>query len=131
MIPAATILFFYLSTFIATTTVEQVSAFSTSFRHGCFDAIASSSSSPIDQRQQHRITSITTDKNHGGIGTINSRLFAEKSDSAVKAAEEATAIPTDPAKTTPQFLAGLWRLIAKGNDMVRGVSGTEDLASSL
>jgi hypothetical protein len=30
--------------------------------------------------------------------------------------------PSDPAKTTPEFLAGLWNLIAKGNTMVRGVS---------
>lgn len=30
--------------------------------------------------------------------------------------------PSDDAKTTPEFLAGLWQLIAKGNHMVRGVS---------
>lgn len=30
--------------------------------------------------------------------------------------------PSDPAKTTPQFLSALWHLIAKGNTMVRGVS---------
>lgn len=30
--------------------------------------------------------------------------------------------PSDSAVTTPEFLAGLWQLIARGNDMVRGVS---------
>jgi hypothetical protein len=30
--------------------------------------------------------------------------------------------PSDPAKTTSQFLTGLWHLIARGNNMVRGVS---------
>ena len=30
--------------------------------------------------------------------------------------------PSDDASTTPQFLAGLWQLIARGNHMVRGVS---------
>jgi hypothetical protein len=32
--------------------------------------------------------------------------------------------PSDPARTTPQFLTGLWQLIARGNTMVRGVSTT-------
>jgi hypothetical protein len=32
-------------------------------------------------------------------------------------------IPSDPARTTPEFLASLWQLIARGNQMVRGVSG--------
>ncbi len=31
-------------------------------------------------------------------------------------------IPSDPARTTPEFLAALWQLIARGNQMVRGVS---------
>ena len=30
--------------------------------------------------------------------------------------------PSDDAKTTPEFLAGLWQLIARGNHMIRGVS---------
>lgn len=28
----------------------------------------------------------------------------------------------DSAETTPQFLSGLWQLIARGNSMVKGVS---------
>ena len=32
--------------------------------------------------------------------------------------------PSDAAVTTPEFLAGLWQLIARGNHMVRGVSTT-------
>ena len=27
--------------------------------------------------------------------------------------------PSDPARTTPQFLSGLWQLIARGNNLVR------------
>jgi hypothetical protein len=30
--------------------------------------------------------------------------------------------PSDAAVTTPEFLAGLWQLISRGNNMVRGVS---------
>jgi hypothetical protein len=33
-----------------------------------------------------------------------------------------TMLPSDPANTTTEFLAALWRLIAQGNSMVRGVS---------
>jgi hypothetical protein len=29
--------------------------------------------------------------------------------------------PMDPAYTTPQFLSALWHLIARGNQMVKGV----------
>jgi hypothetical protein len=32
-------------------------------------------------------------------------------------------IPSNPARTTSEFLASLWQLIARGNQMVRGVSG--------
>lgn len=32
--------------------------------------------------------------------------------------------PSDPATTTPQFLSGLWQLIAQGNNLVRGESHT-------
>mmetsp|Transcript_14521 Transcript_14521/g.40373 ORF Transcript_14521/g.40373 Transcript_14521/m.40373 type:complete len:521 (-) Transcript_14521:222-1784(-) len=48
-------------------------------------------------------------------------LFAS---SAADNAGKTTTIPSDPAKTTAQFLAGLWRLIAKGNHMFRGESET-------
>lgn len=56
----------------------------------------------------------------------DSRLFADAMDTPIKSAEKKDdgedAIPVDHAKTTAQFLAGLWKLIAKGNHMVRGVS---------
>lgn len=32
--------------------------------------------------------------------------------------------PSDPARTTTQFLSGLWQLIARGNNLVRGESYT-------
>ena len=30
--------------------------------------------------------------------------------------------PEDPARTTPQFLCALWQMIARGSNMVKGVS---------
>ena len=30
--------------------------------------------------------------------------------------------PEDPASTTPQFLGALWQMIARGSNMVKGVS---------
>jgi hypothetical protein len=36
--------------------------------------------------------------------------------------DDENVLPSDPASTTPEFLAGLWQLIAQGNNMVRGVS---------
>jgi hypothetical protein len=104
IIPSGTVLFLLFLTLA--TILEQSSAFSTS--------------SLICKRQQ-RIGRITS-QHHGG--TEGSRLFADASDTMVKAPEKQNddEVATDPAKTTAQFLAGLWKLIAKGNDMVRGVS---------
>jgi len=48
-------------------------------------------------------------------------LFAA---SAADNADKTKTIPSDPAKTTPEFLTGLWKLIAKGNHMVKGESET-------
>lgn len=42
--------------------------------------------------------------------------------SAEPSNQDGDLFPSDPASTTPQFLSGLWQLIAKGNSMVRGVS---------
>mmetsp|Transcript_93128 Transcript_93128/g.189730 ORF Transcript_93128/g.189730 Transcript_93128/m.189730 type:complete len:543 (+) Transcript_93128:142-1770(+) len=108
--PSATIIFFCLLAF----TTQQASAFSVS--------------SPCIKRErteQQRIWASSDSVQQNSV-----RLFAEAGDSAVKAADKKddekkeAEIPTDPAKTTPEFLAGLWRLIAQGNDMVRGESKT-------
>jgi hypothetical protein len=117
-IPTATILFFFLSALA--TTLDQTSAFSTSSDHGRTHTFHTTSSSLSDERNQR--IGVTTANHHDRIG--NSRLFADASDTAVKTAD---AIPTDPAKTKPEFLAGLWRLIAKGNKMVRDVSAIETM----
>jgi len=114
-IATATILFFFLSALA--TTLDQTSAFSTSSDHGRTHTFHTSTSSLTDERNQR--IGVTTAKHHDRIG--NSRLFADASDTAVKTAD---AIPTDPAKTIPEFLAGLWRLIAKGNTMVRDETET-------
>ena len=58
------------------------------------------------------ITSSTSRKQQRGA------LFAA---SAADNADKTKTIPSDPAKTTPQFLTGLWKLIARGNHMVKGV----------
>ena len=108
--PSATIIFFCLVAF----TTLQASAFSTS---------SPCTKCERTQQQQQRIWASSDSVQQNSV-----RLFAEAGDSAVKAADKKddekkeAEIPTDPAKTTPEFLAGLWRLIAQGNDMVRGVS---------
>ena len=115
--PSATIIFFCLLAF----TTQQASAFSVS--------------SPCIKRErteQQRIWASSDSVQQNSV-----RLFAEAGDSAVKAADKKddekkeAEIPTDPAKTTPEFLAGLWRLIAQGNDMVRGVSPVSWMLSAL
>jgi len=127
IIPSASLLFFCLSTLATTLEQVSVSAFSTSSDHGRTNTLRSSASSLAEERQRRMIIGtigVVEHNNHGSIGNVNSRLFAEASGSAVDVKTEEVAIPTDPAKTTPEFLAGLWRLIAKGNHMVRGESKT-------
>ena len=63
-----------------------------------------------------RDATATTGRNSSNNGNV------DKSNEDAKTTAT-TAVPeSHPAKTTPQFLAGLWRLIAEGNHMVRGVS---------
>lgn len=129
IIPSATIFVALLSVFA--TTLEQTSAFSTSSNHGRTNSLLSSSSS-LRYEYQQRIGTVPVKQN---CRAGDSHLFADASDTAVKAEEkqedEIDGIPVDHAKTTPQFLAGLWKLIAKGNHMVRGVSATCLFLSSL
>ena len=116
VLPSAALFIFFIST------LQHVSAFSTSSNHDRSYA-SSTSSHTVTTKRRQRIGTIST-KHQGD--TRNSCLFADASDTAVKTVEkqddEEPTIPTDPAKTTPQFLAGLWKLIAKGNHLVRGVS---------
>ncbi|VEU44675.1 unnamed protein product [Pseudo-nitzschia multistriata] len=75
---------------------------------------------------------VSTQKNYvGRIGAGSNNIVTPRMQNNValfsaSAADntETAAIPSDPAKTTSQFLAGLWRLIAKGNKLVRGESET-------
>jgi hypothetical protein len=60
----------------------------------------------------------------GGVATaINEEADEDNNNSGGNDDEEDELTPSDPAKTTTQFLAGIWQLIAQGNHMVRGVSG--------
>ena len=52
----------------------------------------------------------------------DSSLYSEESSSS-SSDQDGDLFASDPASTTPEFLSGLWHLIAKGNHMVRGVSG--------
>jgi len=73
---------------------------------------------PQIERTVIRTSSRTIITDNNVIG--NTRLYAD-----VKTAdEEIETIPSYPAETTPQFLAGLWKLIAEGNHMVRGETKT-------
>jgi len=120
--PSATILLLFLSTLA--TTLDRVSAFSTSSEYGRPTSLFKSYPSPI-YKLRERIGK-TSARHHSGVG--DSRLFADAAGTVVKVQDkkddEENAIPTDNAKTTPTFLAGLWRLIAKGNHLVRGESET-------
>lgn len=116
---SAAIFVAFLSTFA--TTLNQISAFSTSSNRGRTHVMIPSSPSLVNGKQDR--IGVTIVKHNG-----DSRLFADASDTAVKPADkqddEIDGIPVDHAKTTAQFLAGLWKLIAKGNHMVRGESAT-------
>ena len=129
IIPSAPIFVVLLSAFA--TTLEKTSAFSASSNRGRANAFLSSSSS-LRYEHHQRIGTVPVKQN---CRVRDSSLFADASDTAVKAEEkqedEIDGIPVDHAKTTPQFLAGLWKLIAKGNHMVRGVSETCLFLSSL
>jgi hypothetical protein len=79
--------------------------------------ICSSSRTIIaDQRTQ---TPLYADVKTGAADTAADTAAAENKN---EEDETETEIPIDQARTTTEFLAGLWKLIAKGNDMVRGVS---------
>ena len=112
-----TIIFFFMSTLAIRS--KRVSAFSTPPDHGRTTGLSQCSISFTDATQQR----IGTRNLKHELGIGNSRLFADATSSEIASADKKDdAFETDPAKTTPEFLAGLWRLIAKGNDMVKGVS---------
>lgn len=110
MNPSQTIIFLLLSTLAIAS--QKVSAFSTPSDHGRKTGLLQCSSS-------------LTDATHQRIGIGNSCLFADATSSEVATADKKDdAFETDMAKTTPEFLAGLWRLITKGNAMVKGETET-------
>jgi len=93
------------------------------------------------QEETHTKSLVTVSPLHTRIGTAgSSKLFADQSgntatvkqeageddndDASAAAENEEELIPSDPAKTTTQFLAGLWKLIAQGNDLVRDETKT-------
>jgi len=102
---------------------QEVSAFSSVNRR--FDVVTTSTTS--SQSKIYLTNDICSSRTI--ITDQRTRLYADvKTDAAAAAAAEnkneddETEIPSDQARTTTEFLAGLWKLIAKGNDMVRGVS---------
>ena len=117
IVHSTTIFVVFLSTLA--TTLDQISAFSTSSNHGRTNVKVPSQPSLVNERQQRIEAAIVK---HNG----DSRLFADAFDTPIKSADKQDdgedAVPVDHAETTAQFLAGLWKLIAKGNHMVRGVS---------
>jgi hypothetical protein len=100
---------------------QEVSAFSSVNRR--FDVVTTTTSSKNKRYLTNDICSSRTI-----ITDQRTRLYADVKTAADAAAAEnkneddETEIPSDQARTTTEFLAGLWKLIAKGNDMVRGVS---------
>ena len=55
-----------------------------------------------------------------------SSTLGDKTSASVTEEEEDEFHQSNPAGTTPQFLSGLWQLIAQGNTLVRGVSSVTD-----
>mmetsp|Transcript_23095 Transcript_23095/g.54588 ORF Transcript_23095/g.54588 Transcript_23095/m.54588 type:complete len:535 (-) Transcript_23095:129-1733(-) len=107
--------------FFSTIAMQRVSAFSSPPNHGATSVLLPCLSS-LTVNEEVRIGK-TNVNHHRSVGS--SRLFADATSSVVETADaQDDAFPTDPAKTTPEFLAGLWKLIAKGNDMVKGETET-------
>lgn len=83
-------------------------------------------SNRIQQRLQMQMSAANKDESSGA-----SSSSASSSASAAAAADEEEGEkeeefhPSNPARTTTQFLSGLWQLIAQGNNLVRGVSVKE------
>ena len=116
---SATVAIFFFFTSTVAILSQRASAFSSPSNHGETCALLPCLSSLIDDGRQ-RIGRRSV-KRHDIIG--NSRLFADSTSNVVEKTEKKEdAFQTDPAKTTPEFIAGLWKLIAKGNHMVKGVS---------
>lgn len=57
-----------------------------------------------------------------GLRRVSAIQMSQEAGSTTDNETEEEFHPIDPARTTTEFLAGLWQLIAKGNTMVRGVS---------
>ena len=102
----------------------NVSAFSSSTKYCRFDIVTDSTGKTLiaEEDNANDICSSRSRSNNNnnmivrrGGTRLNSLTINTEND-------ESKTLSSDPARTTPEFLAGLWRLIAKGNTMVRGVS---------
>lgn len=102
----------------------NVSAFSSSTKYCRFDIVTDSTGKTLiaEEDNANDKCSISSSRNNNnnmivrrGGTRLNSLTINTEND-------ESKTFSSDPARTTPEFLAGLWRLIAKGNTMVRGVS---------
>ena len=92
-------IFFFFSSTVAIFS-QRASAFSSPSNRGDISALYPCLSSLIDDGRQRIGRRIVI---------RNSRLFADATSSVVETPEQKEdAFPTDPAKTTPEFLAGLW-----------------------
>ena len=110
---------------------EVVSAFSSVNRR--FDDVVTTSTTTSSQSPRYHTNNIcSSSRTIITDQRTQTRLYADvKTGAAAPAADaienkneddDETEIPIDQARTTTEFLAGLWKLIAQGNDMVRGVS---------
>jgi len=104
----------------------NVSAFSSSTKYCRFDIVTDSTGKTLiaEEDNANDICSSRSRSNNNnnmivrrGGTRLNSLTINTEND-------ESKTLSSDPARTTPEFLAGLWRLIAKGNTMVRGESET-------
>lgn len=106
----------------------------------CFTAVASIgttsyafTSPTVVQTTRSIIRIISCNKNDVQLPKVSMRLQSleqqrgyddDEAASAAAADDDEEFHPSDPARTTTQFLSGLWQLIARGNNLVRGESYT-------
>lgn len=113
---------------LAAALVDSTFAFSTTSLSSCMTAVVdvqphrhsqkhgSSIQQPRRRRRRRTKWPLFADSS-GGVSTA----VQAAGDGDDEFEDDEAILPSDPASTTTEFLAGLWQLIAQGNSLVRGV----------
>lgn len=82
----------------------------------------------FDDTSLHLSNSAVERRNHALFSMASTSEFSQDQDDAAEDIEDSFLV--DNANCTSKFLRGLWELIARGNNMVRGVSDDGDICST-